>query len=158
MNNDKLKKQLLVEELVLLEKSVTTLQLSVDKCRKILQKKEYTFEDMESFDSLTSKFGRTSDLYTQKVIRTIWMLLHEPFVPFIDLLNKAEKIRLVYSADKLLEICDLRNQIAHEYIPEAVPGLVPEVIELTTFLFKSIEVSKQFIENRNWLPLAGADL
>jgi len=94
-----------------LEKAVETLNLSVDKYKVIIIKKEYTFEEMDSFDSLTSKFGRTSDLYTQKVLRTIWMLLHEPFVPFIDLLNKAEKMSLIKSADKLIEIRDLRNQI-----------------------------------------------
>ena len=105
---------------------------------------------MESFDSLTSKFGRTSDLYTQKVLRTIWMLLHEPFVPFIDLLNKAEKMSLIQSADQLIEIRDLRNQITHEYIPEAITDLVPDVIENCSALFFNIKYTKQFVEKRYW--------
>ncbi len=151
MNNDRLKLQLLNEELGLLEKAVLTLQLSADKCNHILPKNEFTFEDMESFDSLTSKFGRTADLYTQKVLRTVWILLHEPFVPFIDFLNKAEKITLIRSADKLLEIRDLRNQITHEYIPEAINDLVPEVIELSASLIDNIDFSRQFIAKRGWL-------
>ena len=145
-----LNKQLLFEELELLLKAVVTLKISVDKCKKIIQKKEYTFEEMESFDSLTSKFGRTSDLFTQKVLRTIWILLHEPFVPFIDLLNKAEKMQIIESADQLIEIRDLRNQITHEYIPEAVTDLVPEVIENCALLLNNINTTKQFIDNRNW--------
>lgn len=145
-----LNKQLLFEELELLLKAVGTLKISVDKCKKIIQKKEYTFEEMESFDSLTSKFGRTSDLFTQKVLRTIWILLHEPFVPFIDLLNKAEKMQIIESADQLIEIRDLRNQITHEYIPEAVTDLVPEVIENCALLLNNINTTKQFIDNRNW--------
>jgi len=75
---------LLAEETELLAKAIETLKLSIVKCKRIVGKDEFSFEEMESFDSLTSKFGRTSDLYTQKVLRTIWMLLHEPFVPFID--------------------------------------------------------------------------
>lgn len=150
MQDEDLKKQLLSEELILLNKAVETLNLSVEKCKKITSKKEYSFEEMESFDSLTSKFNRTSDLYTQKVLRTIWILLHEPFVPFIDLLNKAEKMRLIQSADKLIEIRDLRNQIAHEYIPEAITDLVPEVIDNCAFLINNIDITKNFVKNRNW--------
>jgi hypothetical protein len=150
MRNDTLKKQLLTEELELLGKAVETLLLSVEKCKLLILKKEYSFEEMESFDSLTSKFGRTSDLYTQKVLRTIWMLLHEPFVPFIDLLNKAEKMSLIKSADQLIEIRDLRNQITHEYIPEAITDLVPEVIENCWTLFENIKQTKQFIKKRDW--------
>lgn len=150
MQDTKLKKQLLFEELELLEKAVVTLKLSVTKCTLIVLKKEYSFEEMESFDSLTSKFGRTSDLYTQKVLRTIWMLLHEPFVPFIDLLNKAEKMRLIQSADQLLEIRDLRNQITHEYIPEAITDLVPDVIDFCTFLLENIQQTIEFVKARDW--------
>jgi len=143
--------RLLGEELELLDKSIETLKLSVSKCEQIEIRDEITFEEMESFDSLTSKFGRTSDLYTQKILRTIWMLLHEPFVPFIDLLNKAEKIDLIHSADEMIDIRDLRNQIAHEYIPEAITQLVPEVLDNCKILIKNISETIQFVKNRNWL-------
>jgi len=150
MKNDQLKIQILREEIVLLEKALNTLHLSIEKCARIIGKDEYSFEEMESLDSLTSKFGRTSDLYIQKVLRTIWMLLHEPFVPFIDLLNKAEKMELIASADQLLEIRDLRNQITHEYLPEALTELIPEVIDSCTSLFKNINQTRQFLNNRDW--------
>lgn len=148
--NDTIKKQLLSEELELLIKSIETLQLSILKCKQIIGKKEYSFEEMESFDSLTSKFGRTSDLYTQKILRTIWMLLHESFVPFIDLLNKAEKMNIIDSADQLLEIRDLRNQITHQYIPEAITDLVPDVIENCAVLIDNINTTKLFLQKREW--------
>lgn len=151
MKDDNLKKQLLSEELDLLEKAVDTLILSMDKCKMILSKEgDYSFENLESFDSLTSKFGRTSDILTQKVLRTIWMLLHEPFVPFIDFMNQAEKIRLIKSAEMMIEIRDLRNQITHQYIPEAINELVPEVIELSAALIENINFTKKFISEREW--------
>ena len=150
MPNDQLKIQLLREELELLRRAAETLIQSVNKCIVILQQDEYTFENMESFDSLTSKFGRCADLYTQKVLRTIWMLLHEPFVPFIDTLNKAEKMKIIQSADQLLEIRDLRNQITHEYIPDAITELVPEVISNSKFLIENIEFTREFLKKRNW--------
>jgi len=155
MTGDKLKMQILLEEKDLLEKAVETLNLSITKCKSIIGKEEYSFEEMESIDSLTSKFGRTSDIFTQKVLRTIWILLHEPFLPFIDFMNQAEKTGLILSADQMLEIRDLRNQITHEYLPEAITQLVPDVMEYSILLIRNIEKTQQFIAGRNWLLGAG---
>lgn len=149
--NDQLIKELLQSECTLLRASLETLLLSVAKCKAIGVKPEYTFEELESYDSLTSKFNRTSDIFTQKVIRTVWMLLHEPFAPFIDMMNKGEKMHLLCSADQMIEIRDLRNQIAHEYIPEAIRDLVPDVFELTKNLEENINICFTFLANRNWI-------
>lgn len=147
---DREKIDLLKEELAFLDQSLVTLMKSVDKCTSLLNKEDYTFEEMESFDSLTSKFGRTSDLFTQKILRTIWILLHEPFVPFIDQANMAEKMYIIDSAEDLIEIRDLRNQITHEYLPEAIYDMMPDVIKMCHLLTSNIEKTKQFISNRNW--------
>ncbi len=82
MTKDKEILQLLYYNWQLLCESVKTLELSVKKCKNIGIKKEYSFEEQESFDSLTSKFARTSDIYTQKVLRSIWALMHEPYSPY----------------------------------------------------------------------------
>ena len=106
-----------------LQRSLKSLQQSRDKTHQLLQQSEFSFEELESIDSLTSKFSRTSDIYLQKVLRSIWMLLREDTVPLIDLLNRAEKLMIIVSAEELLQMRDIRNQIAHEYLPEAVPEL-----------------------------------
>ncbi|MBC8400319.1 MAG: hypothetical protein H8E14_02405 [Candidatus Marinimicrobia bacterium] len=142
---------LLNQNWVLLLRSLETLNLSVIKAESIGEKADYSFEELETFDSLTAKFSRTSDIFTQKVIRTVWILLHEETMPFIDLLNMAEKIGLVSSADKLLEIRDLRNQIAHEYIPEAIRKLIPDVIELFAELSHNVQIAGKFLMKRKWL-------
>jgi hypothetical protein len=143
--------EILHTEWRLLIASVNTLLLSIEKCQTIGEKADYNFEELESFDSLTSKFNRTSDIFTQKVLRTTWMLLHEPFAPYIDMVNKGEKIFLIKSADQMIEIRDLRNQIAHEYIPEAILELVPEVIVQTSLLIENIEECRHFLQSRGWI-------
>lgn len=143
--------RLLQSEWELLQSAVSTLKLSVQKCQSIVTKENYTFEELESFDSLTSKFNRTSDIFTQKVLRTVWILLHEPFAPFIDMMNNCEKMGIVGSADQMIEIRDLRNQIAHEYLPDAIRDLVPETLELSASLFENIETCRLFTTNRAWL-------
>jgi len=95
MNKDKAYIEVLKQNRAVLQSSMDSLGISVNKCRSILQKKDYSFEELESFDSLTSKFARTSDIYTQKILRGIWIILHEPFIAFIDMANKAEKIRII---------------------------------------------------------------
>ncbi len=143
--------ELLKQELMQLSASFETLKLSVSKCQQIGIKDFYTFEEQESFDSLTSKFSRTSDLFTQKVLRTSWMLLHEAFLPFIDFVNVAEKIGLIADADSLLIIRDIRNQISHEYIPEIIFDMIPEIIEMTYKLEINIEICRLFLETRKWI-------
>jgi hypothetical protein len=148
--NDELLVQLLQSELTLLKSSMETLLASSVKCSGIGLKSDYSFEEQESFDSLTSKFSRTSDLFTQKVIRTVWMLLHESFVPFIDMMNMGEKLGILKSANEMIEIRDMRNQMSHEYIPDALRDLVPEVIEMTQNLIQNIDCCLLFISNRKW--------
>ena len=128
-----------------------SLQQSRDKTQQLLQQSEFSFEELESFDYLNSKFSRTSDIYLQKVLRSIWMLLREDTVPLIDLLNRAEKLMIIVSAEELLQMRDIRNQIAHEYLPEAVPKQSSEVVVMTTLLQKNIEQTERFLRQRAWL-------
>lgn len=79
------------------------------------------------------------------------MLLHEPFVPFIDMMNGGEKNGILRSSDQMIGIRDMRNQIAHEYIPEVIRDLTPEVIELTNQLSENITCCRDFLEERKWI-------
>ena len=79
------------------------------------------------------------------------MLLREDTVPLIDLLNRAEKLMIIISAEELLQMRDIRNQIAHEYLPKAVPELASEVVVMTTLLQKNIEQTERFLSQRAWL-------
>ena len=128
-----------------------SLQQSSEKTHLLLQQSEFSFEELESIDSLTSKFSRTSDIYLQKALRSIWMLLREDTVPLIDLLNRAEKLMIIISAEELLQMRDIRTQIAHEYLPEAVLELAKEVVVMTTLLQKNIEQTERFLRQRAWL-------
>ena len=62
---------LLAEELGILKEAANVLDYSYKKCSKIEIKKTYTEEELESFDSLTSRFARLSDLLIQKIFKMI---------------------------------------------------------------------------------------
>ena len=79
------------------------------------------------------------------------MLLREDTVPLIDLLNRAEKMMIIVSAEELLQMRDIRNQIAHEYLPEAAPELASGVVAVTTLLQRNIQQIERFLRQRAWL-------
>ena len=45
-----------------LQRSLKSLEQSTNKIRQLLQQSEFSFEELESIDSLTSKFSRSKDL------------------------------------------------------------------------------------------------
>ena len=149
-NKDQKLRKLLKDNLVLLEKAKISFHLSIEKCLAIGLKEDYTFEELESFDSLTSKFARTSDIFTQKVLKTIFSLLRENTISFIDRANLAEKLGLVKSADELIEIRDMRNSIAHEYLMENLLEIFRDVLQLSRPLLEAIDLSIKFCKSHNW--------
>ena len=116
------------EHLALLHKSVIALDYSYDKCSAIREKEEFDLEQQESFEALTSRFARTSDILTQKVFKTLFILLQENIKTIIDAGNLLEKLAVLESADDLLNVRELRNQIAHEYVESDVKALFFDVL------------------------------
>lgn len=134
-----------------LHASVESLKLSFLKCTKIGLKDELNFEEQESFDSLSSKFARTADIYTQKVLKTIFYLLRENPKTFLDKANLAEKLEMIPSADDLIIIRDLRNEIVHEYILLELPRIYQEIFANYNKLILAVEMTNTFVNNRNWI-------
>lgn len=147
MRNDE--KQLLAEELMLLEHSNTMLTYSYNTCESIGMKKDYTFEELDKFEALTSRFARTSDILIQKIFRLIDILELERAGSVIDRINRAEKRELVSSSEIFKEIRHLRNDIAHEYIPTAIEEIFKNVLKLTPYLIDSVDRVKKYCK-KNW--------
>lgn len=151
MADKALYEQLLKENFQKLDVSLKTLQLSIEKCLQIGIKETYSFEETEAFDSLTSKFARTSDIFIQKILRSVFILLHEGALNLIDLANRAEKLNLITNADTLLMIRDIRNQISHEYEDENLKIIYSQIFELAKWLESDIEKTRQFAGKYQWL-------
>jgi len=141
MTISKKRKLLLVqldEHLATLDKASSALVYSYDKCSDIGEKDEYDLEEQESFEALTSRFARTSDILTQKVLKTLFMLLQENIKTIIDAANFLEKLELIDNADDLLNIREIRNQIAHEYVESDIKDLFLDVLQYVPQLRKII--------------------
>jgi len=132
------------EYLALLDKSGVALRYSYKKCRAIKEESEYDLEQQESFEALTSRFARTSDILTQKVFKTLFMLLQENTKTIIDAANFLEKLEIVENADDLLNIREIRNQIAHEYVESDIKALFHDVLRYVPLLKKIIGNVKNY--------------
>jgi hypothetical protein len=146
--------QLLLAEL---QKDIAELNVAVEgltmsflKCNSIGIKNCYNFEEQESFDSLSSKFARTSDIYSQRILKTIFLLLRENPKSFIDKANLAEKLEILSSADSLIIVRDLRNEIVHEYVSSELARIYTEVLRQYPHLIEAIERTSAFVQQRGW--------
>jgi hypothetical protein len=118
------------------------------KCRNLDFTPPIFFETEESLDALSSKFSRVSDIYTQKVIKTLIFLLREDAPTFLDRMNLCEKLAIIPSAEEMIAIRDLRNIIAHEYLSENLLEIYREIIQLADNLIKSIALTDKFLRER----------
>jgi uncharacterized protein with HEPN domain len=136
----------LIENFMLLEKSMTALAYSYEKCGAIGEKEEYDLEEQESFEALTSRFARTSDILTQKVLKTLFILLQENIKTIIDAANFLEKLEVLEKADDLLNIREIRNQIAHEYVDSDIKALFFDVLHYVPEMKKIIKNVKVYYD------------
>ena len=134
-------KNKLNEDIQRLQKAIKSFRKSFEICKRIGIKDEFSFEEEESFDSLTSKFSRISDVYIQKVLKTALLLKREDWGSTIDMINKCEKISLINSAEDVLMIRDLRNSIVHEYAEDIIKEIYSDTLELSEKLIINVNDS-----------------
>lgn len=130
---------LLVQELKVLEYAREVLVYSFDKCSAIGIKDVYEPEELESFESFTGRFARLSDILIQKIFRLVDDLDLDTQGTIRDRINRAEKKELISSSDIFVEIRMVRNDIAHEYLPEAIHDIFGKVLSLTPHLLDGVE-------------------
>ena len=139
---------LLRSELESLARAAESLERSMAKCSQLTPSPRQSFEEEESFDALTSKFARCSDILTQKVLKTLVFLLREEAPTFVDRMNFGEKLGAIPSAKSLIQIRDLRNTIAHEYAVDALMELYVDVLKLCPQLIEASNSAEHFVQGR----------
>jgi hypothetical protein len=121
-----------------LEKGKDVLRHSFERCRNINMMDDLSYEQLESFEALTSRFARLSDIVIQKAFRALDILDLDDEGTIRDRINRAEKKGIIESADSFIDIRILRNEIAHEYKTEAIYSIFSKVLELAPILIKSV--------------------
>jgi hypothetical protein len=147
MSDDKLIR-LLWDDLESIRLAAASLERSLVKCANLTPAPRQSFEDEETFDALTSRFARTADILTQKILKTIVLLLREDAPTFIDRMNLCAKLGVIPSADEMIAVRDLRNMIAHEYATESLIELYTDTVRLCPALLSAVASAADFAARR----------
>ena len=138
------------ENLNLLEKNLKWLKKSYEKAKKIDLNKELTEEDLEVFETLSNRFGRTVDILINKILRGLDIIELEDITRKLDIVIRAEKRGFVDDYKILIEMKDLRNELVHEYIQENLIERFKEVLEYTPRLFDITNKLKDYVEKMEY--------
>jgi hypothetical protein len=78
-----------------------------------------TDEDLsERVDAFAARFGRLQDALSDKLLPAYFALAGEPPRPVVEMLDRAERLALIASADAFLAARKLRNRVVHEYVED----------------------------------------
>lgn len=108
--------------------------------QKIPNLAEKNLDELEPWEALTSRFARVTDIFLSKYIR-ILVLEQDPGFrgEMRDVLDKAEKIEIISSADTWMMIRELRNKVAHEYTKEDLLKTLQDIIKFTPFVLEELK-------------------
>lgn len=136
----------LMEILEHLNRAKDHLEKSFKRCQTLAPQKQHSDDDLIQFEALTSRFARAADMLIHKVFRAIDGVELAEGGTLIDVLNRAEKRRLIDNLSEIRNIKDLRNDIAHEYLTERLWVLYEEVLDLVPKLLDLIDRATLYTE------------
>ena len=104
-------------------------------------------EIVETIDSFIFRFSKMQDSMGEKLFPLILEILGEETrnKPFIDILNKLEKLEFIPSANEWKKLRNLRNSLTHTY-PWEKEILLEEIKEALSAADKIVEIYKQIKE------------
>lgn len=136
--NDRDQQNLLIEIIGQLEEAARHLEKSMERAASFGI--DATSENaLIEFEALTSRFARAVDILIHKVYRSIDAVEFIDGGTLVDVINRADKRKLIDSVKEMRLLKDIRNDIAHEYIAERIKLLHQEVLERTPKLLLLIE-------------------
>ena len=139
---------ILKQNLEVLDRLSEALKDSIDHVKELDLTSLYTFRDFEPIDAFFDRFERIIDNLFQSTFRTLYKLenLEDP-ASLMQLSKFIVSIQVAPSIDFLLEIKQLRNRLAHEYIGLGIYNtleVVEEVLNYCDDLFKIINNVKAY--------------
>ena len=132
---------LLFKNIQALKKQLNWLERSLDICKKIGNKADFTLEELDKFETLTGRFSRSIDFLVRKVFRSLDDIEFESQGTLIDVVNNAHKRGLFKNIEDIGALRDLRNDIVHEYLDESLKENFSELLELTPKLIEIIKTT-----------------
>ncbi|GAQ94209.1 hypothetical protein TAGGR_1388 [Thermodesulfovibrio aggregans] len=99
-----------------------------------------TEQEISFIDQMSYRFGKLQDTMG-RLLRVILNILEEDIyqLPFIDVLNRAEKLGIIENAQEWITLRELRNILTHEY-SEKVEDIVEGINKLYKISYRLLEI------------------
>jgi len=111
-----------------LEKQLFWLDYSYQQVKGLSSANDFTIEEFNQFENLCSRYARTIDFLVRKVFRCLDDVEFENQGTLIDVVNHAHKRGLFADINLIRQIKDIRNEIVHEYLDDALQHVFADVI------------------------------
>jgi len=122
------RREIFCENLKLFNKSIFWLKRSLQRVKSIENFEKLTEEQLEIIETLMNRYSRAVDILINKVLRSLDYLELEESSRKLDIVIRAEKRSFVKDYNILIEMKDLRNELAHEYLEERLRDRLEEVM------------------------------
>ncbi len=134
----------------MLQKSIDRLIYSYNKVINIyLDKSDFTEEELETIESLCSRFARTADILLQKAFRFLDIYEFDGYdLPVPKRIALAKRRNLITDEEIFKYIRELRNEVAHNYATDYYIDLFKEIIKYTPSLTDIVQKTLQYFKNK----------
>ncbi|WP_457567106.1 hypothetical protein [Desulfurobacterium sp.] len=137
------RKEVFCQNLKLLNKSIYWLKRSIQRVKAAGNFENPSEEQLEII--LMNRYSRAVDILISKVLRSLDYLELEEINRKLDIVIRAEKRGFVEDYNILIEMKDLRNELAHEYLEERLRDRLEEVIEKSKKLFEVADEINRYV-------------
>jgi len=144
-------------ELEAFDKTIEWCQDTFKKAKQInLNKTSFTKRELEVVDLFLARFSRSVDMFINRVLRSLDVLELEDknMKTTLDIIIGAEKRGIVEDYRTIVNLRDLRNKIAHEYIWERNLELKETFKKALEQMHVLLEIShnlKQYAANKGYI-------
>ncbi|MEO2068331.1 MAG: hypothetical protein ABGX27_02320 [Desulfurobacteriaceae bacterium] len=145
MNTEE-RKEIFYENFKLFNKSIYWLKRSLQRIECIENFEKLTEEQLEIIETLMNRYSRAVDILINKVLRSLDYLELEETHRKLDIVIRAEKRGFVEDYNILIEMKDLRNELAHEYLEERLKDRIEEVVKKSRMLIEIAEKIYRYVQ------------
>ena len=140
------RREIFCENLKLFNKSIFWLKRSLQRVKSIENFEKLTEEQLEIIETLMNRYSRAIDILINKVLRSLDYLELEESSRKLDIVIRAEKRGFVRDYNILIEMKDLRNELAHEYLEERLMDRLEEVISKSRELVEIADEINRYVQ------------
>ena len=119
-----------------------------------LDSKKYenlTDTEIQIIDQFLFRFTKLQDAMGEKLFKTLLLSLDEKVEnkPFIDILNKMEKIEILDNVQEWRDLREIRNELAHNYDddPQESSIVINKIYEKQTLLINIFDKIKDYYKD-----------